>query len=172
MPAADLIHDARVAARLGQVDLAHRAGTSQPTLSTYEKGRVSPRLDVVERIIQAAGFELSITPRIEFTMHVTDRGRPFFVPNRLPQQPPHCALAKIQFPISVYWSEPGRTFDLSEHADRMYAYQILIQEGRPENFLSVMDGTLLLDMWEELFLPRDIRPTWEPIVARTRNGNG
>ena len=168
MAAADLIHDARLGARLGQADLARRSGTSQPALSTYENGRVSPRLDVAERVVQAAGYELAITPRVEFTMHLTKRGRPFFVPNGLPQQPPHRALARVEFPPTVFWSPAGKVFDLSDRGTRISAYKVLLQEGRPDDMLASLDGTLLIEMWDDLFIPRDIRALWAPVITAAR----
>ncbi len=63
MNTATLIREARRRAALSQAELARRAGTSQPTLASYESGRLVPRLDTVERILEAAGHELSLTAR-------------------------------------------------------------------------------------------------------------
>ena len=43
-----------------------RAGTSRPTLSAYEHGRVSPTVETLERILKAAGHELVAKPLIEW----------------------------------------------------------------------------------------------------------
>jgi len=61
-----LLVRARQAGGLSQASLAKLAGTSRPTLSAYERGRKSPTLETAARIIEEAGFELSLTPRIDF----------------------------------------------------------------------------------------------------------
>jgi transcriptional regulator with XRE-family HTH domain len=53
-----LIHAARLKAGLSQAALAERAGTTQPTISMYERGAKVPDLVTLERILGAAGFEL------------------------------------------------------------------------------------------------------------------
>lgn len=42
-----------------QSELARLAGTSQPTVSDYESDRVSPSVDVAQRLVGAAGRELT-----------------------------------------------------------------------------------------------------------------
>jgi transcriptional regulator with XRE-family HTH domain len=45
---------------LSQVELARRAGTSQPTLSAYENGAKAPSVRVLERLLGAAGARLTV----------------------------------------------------------------------------------------------------------------
>ncbi len=52
---------ARRRSGLGLRELARRAGTSHATLHAYERGRKEPRLDTLERIVAASGFELEMT---------------------------------------------------------------------------------------------------------------
>ena len=59
----ELILRARRASGLTQVAMAERAGTSQPTLAAYEAGRAEPRLDTLERLMEASDFELVVTSR-------------------------------------------------------------------------------------------------------------
>lgn len=47
------LRSARRAARLTQAALAHRAGTSQSRLSSYEKGSVTPNPSTQQRLLQA-----------------------------------------------------------------------------------------------------------------------
>lgn len=58
--AGNLIRLARHDAGLSQRALARRAGTSQATLSAYEVGRKSPSLEILARIVRAAGQDLRI----------------------------------------------------------------------------------------------------------------
>lgn len=66
METAVLIRDMRLQAGLSQEELADRARTSQPTIAAYEAGRSTPRIDTLDRLAQACGFDLSheATPRV------------------------------------------------------------------------------------------------------------
>jgi transcriptional regulator with XRE-family HTH domain len=59
---ATLIHRARIDAGLSQQALAARAGTSQATLSAYERGRKDPSASTLMRILAAAGRRVTTTP--------------------------------------------------------------------------------------------------------------
>ncbi len=91
-----VIVEARLASRLDQAELAALAGTSQPTLSAYERGKKSPGLAIAERIVNAAGWNIALQPRVSFTEHPAPPGFrfPFTVPDRLwrprsPRMLPH-----------------------------------------------------------------------------------
>jgi uncharacterized protein len=61
MPAiAGTLRQARFDANLSQVDLATRAGTSQPALARYETGSALPTLPTLERLLAACGRRLEI----------------------------------------------------------------------------------------------------------------
>ncbi|MFA4927626.1 MAG: helix-turn-helix transcriptional regulator [Patulibacter sp.] len=57
-----LIHQARVDAGLSQQALAERAGTSQATLSAYERGRKDPSASTLMRVLAAAGTRITLVP--------------------------------------------------------------------------------------------------------------
>lgn len=59
--AGSLIAAARVKTQLSQARLAELAGTTQPTISAYERGAKVPDLATLERILRAAGFELRMS---------------------------------------------------------------------------------------------------------------
>ena len=54
----EMLREAREEADLSQVELALRAGTSQPTLARYESGAALPTLPTLERLLLACGREL------------------------------------------------------------------------------------------------------------------
>ena len=58
----ELIRAARAQAGLSQLELADRAGTSQPTVAAYESGTKIPSADTLERLLRAAGFRLATLP--------------------------------------------------------------------------------------------------------------
>lgn len=102
--------------------------------------------------------------RHEFTQHLSRRGRPIWVPDRLPLLDVERAFAQVSLPLHLDWSAPGRVFDLSSRADRARVYEIVLQEGQPEDILAYIDGALLADLWDELVLPRNVRSAWELLV--------
>jgi len=63
MDSARLIRDARRRAGMTQAELAHAAGTSQPTVAAYESGRRSPSVRTLDRLVRATGATLHVTLR-------------------------------------------------------------------------------------------------------------
>jgi transcriptional regulator with XRE-family HTH domain len=164
MSTENLLLRARREAGLNQDELARRAGTSRPTLSAYEHGRKSPTLETAARLLGEAGFELDIRPRVTFVEQATARGRVVVVPTSLPRLPIQAALAYVTLPLHLNWSDPGRRFDLRDRAQRERVYEIVLREGGPEDILAYVDGALLIDLWEDLVLPREIRAAWAGVV--------
>ncbi|MGH3412060.1 MAG: helix-turn-helix transcriptional regulator [Marmoricola sp.] len=165
MDAAVILEQARRAAGLSQTALAAAAGTSRPTLSAYEHGHKSPTLQTAARILAAAEFELTVTPLVEFREMAVDRGRPILVPTALPRLPVECALAVVELPLRLNWSDRGRRFDLRDRRQRARVYEIVLREGGPDDVASYLDGVLLVDLWDELVLPGAIRSAWQGVVA-------
>lgn len=159
-----LIEHARRLAGLTQADLAALAGTSRPTLSAYESGRKSPTLATTERILEMAGFALSLDPAIEFTEHFTNRRRPFYVANRLWRLPVEQALATVTLPLHLNWSTTGQQFDLRNRRERLHCYEIVLVEGDGKDIVKYIDGTLLVDLWPEIYLPREIKTAWTEAI--------
>ena len=58
-----LIREARRLGGLTQADLALRLGTTQSAVSNWERGRDTPRVDTLARILEACGFEADMTFR-------------------------------------------------------------------------------------------------------------
>lgn len=162
-----LLVAARRAAALSQDELAARAGTSRPTLSSYEHGHRSPTLRTASRILAAAGFELDAAPRMTFTEHTTSRGRVVVVPSALPRLAPANALASVRLPLHLNWSAPDQVFDLRDRRQRARVYEIVLREGGADDLLTYVDGVLLLELWDELVLPREVRAAWEALITRT-----
>jgi hypothetical protein len=44
-------------------------------------------------------------------------------------------------------------------------YEIVLQEGTPADILTYVDGVLLVDLWEDLVLPRNVRSAWAPLIS-------
>lgn len=155
-----LFSQARHRAGLSQDDLARRADTSRPTLSSYEHGHRSPTLNTAARILAAADHELAVVPRVRFNEVTTRRGRTIAVPSHLPRLSPAQALATVQLPLHLYWSTASRSFDLRDRAQRARVYEIVLREGGPSDILTYVDGVLLTELWPDLVLPSEVRAAW------------
>ena len=165
MSGGDLLRRVRRAAGLSQQELASRAGTSRTAVSAYEHGHKSPSLDTVERLLSSSGYELDVRATTTFTSVAGARGRALLVPDRLPQLAPERALATVTLPLALNWSQPGRVFRLAVRAERARVYEVVLREGSSEDVLRYIDGALLVDLWPELVLPRDVRAAWSPLIA-------
>ncbi|MEU6563541.1 helix-turn-helix domain-containing protein [Nocardia nova] len=164
MAVAHLLRQAREAAGLTQTELADAAGTSQPTLSAYEQGQKSPTLDTAARIVDEAGFEFALTPKVEFTETGNSHGRPIMAPTALARLPLEKALATVELPLHLNWSDRGRRYSLRDRRQRARVYEIVLREGTPADILTYIDGVLLVDIWNELVLPPAIRSAWEHVA--------
>ena len=163
-----LLEWVRREAGLSQEALAALAGTSRPTLSAYEHGRKSPTLATVERLLDSAGFDLTAEPRVSFTAHPTRRGRPIVVADRLWRLALRDALATVTLPLGLNWSRPGATFNLGDRRQRTRCYEMILREGMSDDLLRYVDGALLVDLWDEVVLPREVRAPWQPVIDGVR----
>ena len=76
MNAAAILRSARKRSGLTLRELAGRAGTSHATLAAYECGRKVPTVDTLDRIVSAAGYDISctLTPQVR-SFDPAERGR-------------------------------------------------------------------------------------------------
>lgn len=159
---------ARRAAGLTQDALARLAGTSQPTLSAYERGIKSPSLAVAERIIEAAHHRLEVRPTVEFVEVPGQFGlHPFWLANQLWRLDPERAFATVLLPGPHHdWPARRQQYNLADRTDRARAYELVLREGSPTDMLDYIDGTLLVDIWQDLDLPDPIRRAWHPLIRQ------
>lgn len=164
MDRAYLIEVARRASGLTQAELATRSGTSQATMSAYERGLKSPTLKVAARILEAAGYDLNLRRLIDWVEHEAPGVGHFWVPSTLWHvETPDC-FAILAFP-DLIGDGPMREWDMHDRAQRKGVYEQLLQGGSPEEMIRWIDGPLLVDVWEELDLPDAVREAWKwPIV--------
>lgn len=164
MDRAYLLQVARRASGLTQAELAARSGTSQATMSAYERGLKSPTLKVAARILEAAGYDLNLRRLIDWVEHEAPGVGHFWVPSTLWHvETPDC-FAILAFPDLV-GDGPMREWDMHDRAQRKGVYEQLLQGGSPEEMIRWIDGPLLVDVWEELELPDAVREAWKwPIV--------
>lgn len=164
-----VIEEARLASGLGQAQLAALAGTSQPTLSAYERGKKSPGLAAAERIVNAAGWNIALQPRVSFTEHPAPPGFrfPFTVPDRLWRlEAPGC-FRTIKFFDLIEDDNDRFWWDLSARADRKLVYERLLTYGDEASLIHCVDGALLIDLWNEMEVPEPMRTHWAAVVEAT-----
>lgn len=91
-----------------------------------------------------------------------------YVPSALPELSNDAALAEVTLGVHLAWSGERR-FRLADRHDRQRAYEIVLREGEPEDIERYVDGALLVDSWNDLFLPKWIRVGWQPLIDRHLN---
>lgn len=163
---AALLERVRQEAGLSQGELALRAGTSRTTLSAYERGRKSPTLSTVERLLGSVGFDLTAEPQVTFSEVELRRGRPIFVADRLWRLPFKQAFAEVSLPLGLNWSRPGARFAMDDRRQRARCYEIVLREGMSADLLRYIDGALLVDLWSDLVVPREVRSAWRPVIDK------
>lgn len=166
MTASALIEHARLEAGLTKKELARRAGTSRPTLSAYEHGHKSPSLNTAARILDEAGFTLTVEPRVNYRDIATRHHRVATIPDRLTRLPVTRAVGRVELGIHLDWSSKNRLVDLANRRQRARCYEVVLREGTADDIAAFIDGALLVDLWRELVLPADIRDAWEPLIDR------
>lgn len=157
----------RVKVGLSQTELASRAGTSRPTLSAYEHGRKAPGVDTYERLLASAGYRLEAVPAVQWSEVDIGRGRTCWVADRLWRLPVEEALAEVELPLELNWSDPGRRFRLRNRRERGRLYEIVLREGLPADVERWVDGALLVDLWPDIVVPRPVREAWSAVVDRS-----
>ena len=155
---------ARQDSGVSQFELARRAGTSRPTLSAYEHGRKAPTADTLERLLAAAGFRIAAAPLVSWREVSVARGRSCWVPDRLWRLQAAEAFADVVLPLELNWSTPGRRFVTRDRRQRARLYELLLREGAPADLEQWVDGVLLVDVWDDLVLPRAVQDAWRPTL--------
>lgn len=61
MDMAELIRNARVSSELNSKEVASLAGVSASTVTRIERGEMKPTVDMVQRLMEAAGYSLDVT---------------------------------------------------------------------------------------------------------------
>ncbi|HMM49101.1 MAG TPA: hypothetical protein PKE32_05760 [Miltoncostaeaceae bacterium] len=87
------------------------------------------------------------------------------VPTALPRLLPARAFAVVELPLHVNWSQVGRRYDLPDRRQRTLVYEAVLEEGRPDDVMSFIDGALFVDVWDALVVPAPIREAWGELVV-------
>lgn len=65
-------------------------------------------------------------------------------------------------PLRLFWSPPGRVFDLADPYLLRSMYQVVLGEAiRLEELTTYLNGDKLAAVWPGLYLPKGVRRAWE-----------
>lgn len=91
------------------------------------------------------------------------RRRPFAVPASLDELDGPSASGLIVLPQHLDWSS-GQSYDLNDPRDRRRVYEIVLREGTLDDLRRYVDAGALVAVFDELFLPEDIREGWRQLI--------
>ena len=163
MDRAYLLEPARRARGLTQAQLAAMAGTSQATLSAYERGLKQPSLKVAARILAATDHELTLRTYVDWVEHHPPGIVKFWAPSMLWSVGPPTCFATLHIPDEIR-NTGMRTWNMRDRDERRGVYEQLIRRGLPQQMIRWIDGALLADLWHELDLPDPVRDAWAPAI--------
>ena len=103
--------------------------------------------------------------------HTYAESRPYLLPDTLGELAGPVSGA-VQLPLRLDWSERA-VFHLDDPAEQNVIYERVIREATAADDLrSYLNEAVLRQVWQRLFLPRDVRRTWEqrfPDLRSTHN---
>lgn len=76
------------------------------------------------------------------------------------------ATGVVELPSHIRWSGPPRTYDLSDRQQLARAYEQVLIEGTEDDVRYFIRGENLIDLWDELFLPRQVCRAWADWLRR------
>jgi hypothetical protein len=94
--------------------------------------------------------------------------RPVSVPADLDDAFAPKAHGRVQLPLHIRWSGPPVIYDLDDRADRARVYEQVLREGTEDDVLFYVDADHLLELWDELVLPPQVRDAWMPWIEDRR----
>jgi hypothetical protein len=102
------------------------------------------------------------------TRELGPAARPVAVPEDLDDPSVPKASGRVELPLHIRWSGPPITHDLADRVDRARVYEQVLREGTEDDVRFYIDADQLLEFWDELVLPRDVRRPWADWVRRHR----
>jgi hypothetical protein len=76
----------------------------------------------------------------------------------------------VTLPLRLFWSPPGRVFDLDDPFMLRSMYQVVLGEAiRAEELTSYLNCDRLVAVWRDLYLPKGVRRAWEELHPALRS---
>lgn len=124
-------------------------------------------MNTLRRLIQAAGADLRLELLEPFSARPTARARPLS-PSFVEESSQARPQAIVTLPHHVRWSGPRIQYDLANRQDRARVYEQVLREGTTADLRNWVDIDDLANVWDDLYLPPDVRQEWEPVVRQQR----
>jgi hypothetical protein len=90
------------------------------------------------------------------------------VPEDLDDEDVAKAFGVVELPLHIRWSGPPRRYDLSDRRERARVYEQVLREGNEDDVRWFVRVDELIDLWDELVLPRHVRQAWADWIERHR----
>ncbi|MEA2024357.1 MAG: hypothetical protein U9N79_08735 [Actinomycetota bacterium] len=78
------------------------------------------------------------------------------------------AAGIVELPLHIRWSGPSRRYDLADRQQRARVYEQVLREGNEDDVRRFIRSDELIDLWDELVLPRSVRNAWVDWLERHR----
>ena len=78
------------------------------------------------------------------------------------------ASGVVELPLHIRWSGPPRQYDLADRQQRARVYEQVLREGNDDDVHRFIHADELIELWEELVLPRHVRQAWADWLQRHR----
>ena len=74
----------------------------------------------------------------------------------------------VELPLHIRWSGPARRYDLADRQQRARVYEQVLREGNEDDVRRFIQADELIDLWDEIVLPRNVRHAWADWLGRRR----
>ncbi len=74
----------------------------------------------------------------------------------------------VELPVHIRWSGPPRRYDVADRQQRARVYERVLREGNEDDVRRFIRVDDLIDMWDELVLPRHVRRAWADWLEHRR----
>ena len=82
------------------------------------------------------------------------------IPDDVEATPADKAVGVVELPVHIRWSGPLRRYDLAVRRDRARVYEQVLREGNDDDVRRFIQVDDLIDLWDELVVPRHVRRAW------------
>ncbi len=90
------------------------------------------------------------------------------VPEDLDDADVEKATGVVELPLHIRWSGPPRRYDLADRQQRARVYEQVLREGNEDDVRRFIGADGVIELWDELVLPRHVREAWADWLKRHR----
>jgi hypothetical protein len=77
----------------------------------------------------------------------------------------------IGLPARLFWSGPNPRavrWNLADPSRRRDLYEIVLVEGTLDDIRNLINGSELVRLWDQMYLPPWVRTAWQPLIDSAR----